>query len=368
VPEPLGRRLIAGIRPGLGAMLTAKPIFEYSAVQHRSAMNGNGDVLVLTAEYGEHRDVSTECPAAWTGAIRWASSDGSTRSWTARVAPADVIATPRGFILVQGCTPKGVPSPASPWYVDGSGRIGSLRPISGPPPVGVAATNPRPGWDCQENETYLAEVDSDRVWLLEPVPMGPAVSCDATVLAQDADGVQWLQTFDHSSHVPTLWWSGPGEREWHRRDFATRPYQGQLLYSGGTIGILGTGAHGRSVLDVSTDRGSTWTTRPFNVARDFGARHTAGSWDIAFATLSGGTLLVSVNTSSAGTTPYLMRSTDPGWTTFERVDAPSGSLARGYPHLGAMSGQAVGSCDDDFVCHVSLDAGDTWRTFRVPVL
>ena len=53
-PDPLSGQLIAGISPELGAMLTAGPIGEYYPVQNRwGVLNGDGDVLVLTANYGD---------------------------------------------------------------------------------------------------------------------------------------------------------------------------------------------------------------------------------------------------------------------------------------------------------------------------
>jgi hypothetical protein len=368
-PETLGGQLMVGISAELGATLAAQPIDDYSAVQNRWVMNGHGDVLVLTADYGVPRDESAECPAAWTGTIRWASSDGSNRSWTAQVAPDYALPTVRGFILFGSCTPEGVPAPNWPWYVDGSGQIGPLHTISGPPPAGVEAINPRQQLhECEEEGSYLVEADSDRVWQLEPISEIPAGVC-AHVVAQDETGVQWVQTNARYRPEAALWWRGPGERAWHRRSYATPAYGGKLLYSGNTIGILGqSGARmDQFTLQVSTDRGRTWTTRPLGVAHDFGARWLSGSWDLRFEARPDGTLVGFVNTNAAQQqselVPHLVRSTDPRWTTFERVPgAPPGWYA--YSGLGP----AFGICDTDLECHVTIDAGDTWRSFMVPAL
>ena len=199
--------------------------------------------------------------------------------WTARVAADSALPTVRGFILYEGCTPEGVPKPTYPWYVDGSGRIGPLRTIPGPPPVGVEAINPTQQiYGCEGGQGgYLVEADSDRVWLLEPVSPIPRGVC-AYVVAQDEAGVQWVQAIATYRHETALWWRGPGEQSWHRRNFGTPSYSGQLLYSGSTIGMLGQSGERMEqfTLEVSTDRGRTWTTRSLGVASDFGALWNGG--------------------------------------------------------------------------------------------
>ena len=68
-----------------------------------------------------------------------------------------------------------------------------------------------------------------------------------------------------------------------------------------------------------------------------------------------------------------MRSTDAGWTNFERVPG----VPVGYSSYGGVV--TLGFCDGfestseteapvDFQCNVSHDAGDTWQTFMVPPL
>ena len=259
--------------------------------------------------------------------------------------------------------------PSWPWYLDGSGQIGPLRTISGSPPVGVEAINPTPQWGgCSDEGSYLVEAGSDRVWHLETIAEIPADGCDAQVVAQDKAGVQWVEATDsHRPEALTLWWRAPGEQTWHRRDFETPPYNGELLYSGSTIGIPGaSGRADKLTLQVSTDRGHTWTTRPLGQASDFGARWSGGFWDLHFMALPDGALVAFVNGQLAEEQPdvvaHLVRSTDAGWTTFQRTaDIPPG---RWYPPLG----QAIGFCEPDFECHVSHDAGDSWRTLTVPPL
>ena len=172
-------------------------------------MNSDGDLLVLTAKYGDPYELDAACPAPWTGAIRWVGNDGSTRSWTARVAADSALPTVRGFILYEGCTPEGVPKPTYPWDVDGSGRIGPLRTIPGPPPVGVEAINPTQQiYGCEGGQGgYLVEADSNWVWLLEPVSPIPRGVC-AYVVAQDEAGVQWVQAIATDRHETALWWRG----------------------------------------------------------------------------------------------------------------------------------------------------------------
>ena len=92
---------------------------------------------------------------------------------------------------------------------------------------------------------------------------------------------------------------------------------------------------------------------------------------------SDGTLVAFVNTYLAreqpGLEPHVMRSTDAGWTTFERVPGvPVGySSYGGAPTFGFCDGFSSTSTTEalpDFECHVSHDAGDTWRTLMVPPL
>ena len=225
---------------------------------------------------------------------------------------------------------------------------------------------------------YLVEADSDRVWLLEPVSPIPRGVC-AYVVAQDEAGVQWVQAIATYRHETALWWRGPSEQSWHRRNFGTPSYSGQLLYSGSTIGVLGQSGERMEqfTLQVSTDRGRTWTTRSLGVASDFGALWNGGAWDLHFRAQPDGTLVAFVNTQLAqqqpGLEPHLMRSTDAGWTTFERVPG----VPVGYSSYGGVV--TLGFCDGfestseteapvDFECNVSHDAGDTWRTFMVPPL
>jgi hypothetical protein len=211
------------------------------------------------------------------------------------------------------------------------------------------------------DRALLADRQSDRFWLVDPG------------FALDPTGRRWAvetAASEFGNPVTTLLWKEAGDATWQTHD-----YVGTLLYSERAIGVL----HRRHRLEVSTDRGHTWSRHPIGSPQSFGAARWLDTWDMQWHVTRSGVLLGIVNPHQDPEQPefptFLVRSTNASWSAFRRV----GRVPIVYGFAYGVIGDTLWGCDAVTpralpdpprfpACHYSKDLGVTWHTTMIPSL
>jgi len=332
-------------------------------------VNARGQALLLTAAYGAYRDDSAPCPAPWEGIVRWASQH-STRVWTMKAPPAVAAPTHRGFVIpATYCLRRRDLShkDTADWYVDSRGRIGELRVSHGDPPVGTRADAPTEGLQAplstgtgRARGALLADRDSDRIWVMDPVEGLPDTTpkVPAVIIAQDVTGRRWTLyggALNQGINANYIAWSDDQGTTW-----ATAHAFGVPVYTDTTLAFLGT----RTVV-VSTDRGVSWHKHPIPDLRAVAVpEELPRRWAVeTFPTASGALLAVVYYSPSfvryRPRPPVLVRSTDKDWSHFVRV----GTMPASYRWF--VKDNTLSACDA-VTCSYTRNLGASWRSTGLP--